>query len=279
MVTELVLLGNGTPSFRPGSAQQCAAVVVDGFPYLVDFGGGALQRIAEAHAEGVAGLEMRCLNHVFLTHLHPDHTAGLPDFIVHPWIKGRQDTAHIYGPQGTRKLVKGLLEAYEEGINAHRDGLLGIESPLEVRAHEYKMGGTVFQDKRVQVEAFRVDHGALKAFGLRITTPDKVIVFSGDTAKNEAVVRYATGCDILVHEACSEASLHARNKPEQVAYHSSVHTMTHEVAKIAERARPGLLVLTHQLLWGETTEEDFLEEVTSRYDGPVHYGRDLDIIR
>jgi ribonuclease BN (tRNA processing enzyme) len=48
------------------------------------------------------------------------------------------------------------------------------------------------------------------------------------------------------------------------------------LAAIASRARPGLLVLYHQLFWG-TSEEDLVSEVRAGYDGRVVSGRDLDV--
>ena len=43
-----------------------------------------------------------------------------------------------------------------------------------------------------------------------------------------------------------------------------------------KRARPGLLVLYHQLMWS-STEEDLLKEVRSVYDGKVVSAHDLDV--
>ena len=49
-----------------------------------------------------------------------------------------------------------------------------------------------------------------------------------------------------------------------------------ELAEIAARTRPGLLVLSHQLFWG-ATEAELLSEIRTHYDGPVVSGRDLDV--
>ncbi|MEK6325687.1 MAG: hypothetical protein AABN33_28940 [Acidobacteriota bacterium] len=45
---------------------------------------------------------------------------------------------------------------------------------------------------------------------------------------------------------------------------------------MATRARPGLLVLYHQLFWG-TSEDDLLKEVRAGYAGKVVSGSDLDV--
>ena len=236
-----------------------------------------MQRIAQALARDIPALNFPNLTRLFLTHLHPDHVAGLPDLIIAPWVKGRSGALQIYGPAGTQAMVDHLLEAYKIGINEHRHGLAAIDHDLLVSVAEVQPG-LIFQDDVVSVEAFRVDHGGLEAYGLKFTTLDKTIVFSGDTAYSETLVQAATGCDILVHEVCSARSLERHMSPEWQKYHRTVHTLAHELAEIANRARPRLLVLTHQLLWGDTSEDDLLQEITDLYDGPVVYGRDLDVI-
>ena len=56
MATQVVLLGTGTPNNEPDRAQSSLAVIVDGQPYLVDCGGGVIQRIAQAYAQGITAL-------------------------------------------------------------------------------------------------------------------------------------------------------------------------------------------------------------------------------
>ena len=47
------------------------------------------------------GLHKAVWKHVFLTHLHSDHTIGLPSLILSPWSWRREEPPHIYGPPGT----------------------------------------------------------------------------------------------------------------------------------------------------------------------------------
>ena len=99
----------------------------------------------------------------------------------------------------TRALVDGILAAYETGIAEHRDGLAPINHPLLVAVHEFS-AGEIYQDERVTVTAFPVDHGTLAAYGLKFVTPDKVIVHSGDTCPVPSLIEHARNCDILIHE-------------------------------------------------------------------------------
>src|SRR5207302_6226976 len=76
--TQIVLLGTGTPSPDPERSGPCTAIVVNGTPYLVDFGTGLVRRAAAARKKGVEGLDPINLKIGFVAHLHADHTLGFP---------------------------------------------------------------------------------------------------------------------------------------------------------------------------------------------------------
>ncbi len=274
--TILVLLGTGTPNADPDRAGPAAAVVVDSVPYLVDCGPGIVRRAAAAHERGVSVLAVKALNRVFVTHLHSDHTLGLPDLILSPWVLERESPLHVYGPVGTRTMVEHILAAYEPDIRARIDGPEPAnQTGWQAVVHEVEPG-TIYRDERATVHAFAVDHGPMPAFGYRFDAPDRTIVFSGDTAPTEAIVEQAAGCDVLVHEVYSTVGLQSR-PPEWQRYHRAVHTSARELGELAARIHPGLLVLTHQLLWG-ISDEDLLDEIREAYDGKVLLGRDPDTL-
>jgi ribonuclease BN (tRNA processing enzyme) len=275
MTTNLILLGTGSPNLLPEKYQSGYAVVVDERSYIVDCGGGVMQRISQAYERyQLEALAMTHLTRLFLTHLHPDHTTGLADFMIAPWVLGRSEPVTIYGSKGTQPMIDHLLAAYEIGIGEHRDGLALIDNPLDIHVTEIQ-AGQIYQDDKVTIEAFSVSHGGLETYGYKFTTPDKTIVISGDTCPQETLIEKATGCDILVHEVYSAAQFKLRPEGWQ-KYHSTVHTSASELAEIANKAQPKLLILTHQLYWG-ATDESLLWEVTSRYTGDVISGSDLDM--
>jgi ribonuclease BN (tRNA processing enzyme) len=275
MRSEIVLLGTGTPNADPERSGPCLAIVVNQAPYLVDFGPGVVRRAAAAYRAGQIGLDVRRLNRAFVTHLHSDHTAGYPDLILTPWVLGRAEPLEVYGPTGLRAMTEHILVAYQEDI---RERLHGLEpannTGYQVNAFEIEPG-LVYQDQNVSVEAFAVDHGSWPAFGYKFRTPDRKIVISGDTAPTESCVEAALGCDVLIHEVYSSAGLE-RHSPVWQRYHTSVHTSSHQLGELAARAKPGLLILYHQLFHG-VTEGELLSEVRERYPGRVVSGRDLEV--
>ena len=280
--TRVVLLGTGTPVADPERSGPCVAVVVDDQPYLVDVGPGLVRRAAAAvQGAGVAALVPPRLNRAFITHLHSDHTVGLPDLIFTPWVLGRDGPLHLHGPPGLAKMAEHLHAAYSEDVAIRTGGLEHASAHgHEVQVHEIAAAAPsrvqVFKDARVEVTAFRVPHGSWEhAYGYRFKTPDRTIVISGDTGPSEAVVEACQGCDLLLHEVYS-AEAFRRVPPGGQRYHGSFHTSTAELGRLAARARPGLLVLYHQLYWGRS-DDDLVAEVRERYDGDVVSGRDLGV--
>jgi ribonuclease BN (tRNA processing enzyme) len=271
----VVLLGTGTPNAEPDRSGPSVAVVVGDTPYIVDCGPGVVRRATAAQAAGIEALEPKKLTRLFLTHLHSDHTAGYPDLVLTPWVLEREEPLEVCGPPGTQAMTEHILAAYSEDIRDRLSGLEPMKAGVDlVEAHEIK-SGVVYEDDHVTVEAFPVAHGSLPSFGYKFHAPDRTIVISGDTAPTETAVEAARGCDVLIHEVYS-SSRFERLSPAWKRYHSRMHTSTRELAAIASQARPGLLVLYHQLFWG-ATEEELLAEIRERYDGRVVSGKDLDV--
>jgi ribonuclease Z len=276
--TLLVLLGTGTPIPEPDASGPALAIIHRGVSYLVDCGPGIVRRAMAAAMMGVPGLTPPQLTRLFITHLHSDHTAGLADLILTPWVVGRQVPIEIHGPPGTQSMVNHILAAYAEDIAIRVHGLerssLRAVTPV---VHEFKSAGIIHRDDHLSVRAFRVRHGTWPhAFGFRFQAPDRTIVISGDTRPFPGLGKNYKDADILVHEAYSHAGFSRRTRDWQ-KYHGAFHTSTLQLARIAAAAQPRLLVLTHQLLFGDTPE-NMITEVNSIYKGPVIYGKDLMVL-
>jgi ribonuclease Z len=150
-------------------------------------------------------------------------------------------------------------------------------SGCAIHAHEIEPG-VFYTDHNVKVTAFRAQHAGLEnAFGF----PHKTIVFSGDTAPTQCLLDNCHGCDVLIHEAYSQAT-YDKVAPKWQAYRRENHTSSTELAELVTRVRPGLLILTHRVNIGAAMaapdpEDVLLEEVRRLYKGTVVTGHDLDI--
>jgi ribonuclease BN (tRNA processing enzyme) len=276
--TQVVLLGTGTPNADPDRWGPAVAVVVDGESYLVDAGPGIVRRAAAAARDrNIPALRAANLRRVFLTHLHSDHTLGLPDLMFSPWVLERTTPLDVFGPAGTRAMTEKLEEAFREDIDMRLNG----GEPQTTRNYRAVVkeitSGLVYEDARVRVDAFAVPHGSWKqAFAFRFKTADRTVVISGDTGPTPALVDACNGCDVLMYEVYSAERFQQR-PPAWQRYHSSFHTSTKELAALAERAKPKLLVLYHQLFWGATDADLEREVRAAGYTGRVVSGRDLEV--
>jgi ribonuclease BN (tRNA processing enzyme) len=240
--TKVVLLGTGTPRPFPDRSGPATAIVVGDKAYLVDFGPGVMRRTAAAAGQGMAALDPTKITVAFVTHLHSDHTAGLPDLILTPWVMGRKQL-DIYGPEGTEEMTSHVLAAWHRDIEIRTKGDEGRSAP-SVRSHDVKPG-VIYKDDKVTVTAFMVRHGEWpEAFGYRFDTPGRSIVISGDTSPAPELVANCNHCDVLIHEVYSPSST-VPSMPDWQAYRAKYHTSTTQLAEIAERTKPGILIVYH----------------------------------
>jgi len=251
--------------------------VVDETPYLVDFGPGIIRRAASLSPPWggkIEAMTVKNFEHAFLTHIHSDHSAGLADLLLTPWVMGRDAKLNLFGPIGLEQMAASTLKAFEDDINYRINGT----QPSNKTGYKYNFHlldeGLIYKDKNIMVEAFKVPHGGFDdAYGFKFTSEDKVIVFSGDTGPSKTLEKFASGADILVHEVYSNSGFLEKTQDWQ-KYHQEHHTSTFEVGEIASRAKPKLLILSHILFWGSTKDE-ILQETRSTYDGDITIAEDL----
>jgi ribonuclease BN (tRNA processing enzyme) len=245
-----------------------------------------VRRANAAFQKGVTGLAVTNLKTAFITHLHSDHTVGYPDFIFTPWVIGRSGPLEVYGPKGIKSMTDHILAAWQEDLQIRSTGLERNfpehnDTGYKVNVHEIEPG-VVHKDRDITVTAFRVAHGEWpQAFGYRFDTPDRSIVISGDTRPSPALVDACNGCDVLIHEVYTQAG-YDRSSPAWKEYRPKYHTSSRELAELASKAKPKLLILYHQSYGIKdgrllSNEEDLLREMRAAYAGKFVSGHDLDV--
>jgi ribonuclease Z len=225
----------------------------------------------------IAGTDLKYANlkAVFLTHLHSDHTAGLPDLFDTSWQFGRKTAPlELYGPPGTKRLSNAMLQFFAEDIHWRRDLLERHPGAgATIRTHIVREG-VVYDDGGLKVTAFAVDHKPVPyAFGYKFESGGETVVISGDTRPTPNLIRYAKGADVLVLEAYLPEFFDKVDTPEVAARLKSYHTSADEAGEIAAAAGVKTLVLTH-LIPGDA-DETFRERVAKKFKGKIVVGRDL----
>jgi ribonuclease BN (tRNA processing enzyme) len=275
---KVIILGSGTPIPDPSSSGPCVAVIVNGQAYLFDAGPGVVRQ-AEAAAEKfrLAAMDATHLTRLFITHLHSDHTLGYPDLLLTPWVVGRSQPLEVYGPKGIAAMTDRLKQAYAADIQIRKGGLERLnDEGLVVNVHEIEGPAVIYKDENVTVRSIEVKHGSWpQAFGYAIDAGGRRIVISGDTQPTQSVIEACHGCDVLVHEVYSEDRFKLVFGASRGQYHRSFHTSTSQLAELASQAKPKLLVLYHQLYFGDPEKVDLVKEIHRTYAGVVVNGSDL----
>ena len=137
----VTLLGTASgPRAFVDKAGISTLVEAGGERLLFDAGRGFMQRLVQA------GFPMNAVSQLFLTHLHSDHVIGVPDLMLTPWSAApeRKVPLEVWGPDGTRDMMRHLEEAFAFDIHMRRDVDESF-SPDGIRivAHDVQRGRSI----------------------------------------------------------------------------------------------------------------------------------------
>ena len=289
-VTRLILLGTqGGPRVTGERAEPANLLIVRRQPYLIDAGNGVVRQLALAH------FQPPDIHQIFITHNHDDHNADWGTLMGLAWTDGNTAPITVYGPPGTQSMLKGYLQYFAPNAAAHYPESSHVPPADTMRAQDIAGPGLVYQDGNIRVTAVENCHyhfargtpgyGWQKSYSFRFQTPDRVIVFSGDTGPCGHVLgSFAKGADILVHEVIDlkaiEQSLKTNMPPEKfeplMNHMRTEHSTAEEVGRTASEAGVKLVVLSH-IVQGRsgTSDDSYVAGVRKFYSGPVVVGQDL----
>lgn len=273
--TVIVLLGTGGPPPTPDASGPATAIVVGSRVFLFDAGVGVMRRASAAK------LPVTGPTALFITHLHSDHTLGLPDVIFTTWVVGRHQPLEAYGPHGLQSMTDHIIAAWKEDIDLRTNGL-EHETPNGFAVHVHEISpGVVYDSAGVKITAIPVPHGSWKeAYGYRIDTPDRSIVLSGDTRYSTAIEQAARGVDVLIHEVHQTGFLPPQRAAAPAAwaeYLRLFHTSDADLGRLAAAAKPKLLVTSHFVARGSAVSDSVIAAIRrAGYQGRIMIGKDLD---
>jgi ribonuclease BN (tRNA processing enzyme) len=276
--TRLILLGTGGgPRPRKSSSAAAQVIVANEIAYVIDCGNGVARQLV------FAGVPLSKLRHIFLTHHHSDHNADYGNLILLSWTAGLRTRVDSWGPPPLKSMTRLFFELNAVDIKTRTgdEGRVPLE-PL-VYPHELTGGGVVMQDDNVKVTATLVDHPpVVPAFAYRFDAADRSIVISGDTAKNDNLVKLAKSADVLVHTAFYPSAIDrlvARVPNASALKHSILagQTSAEDAGRVAQAAGVKMLVLSHLVPADDptVTEQMWMEAASTHFRGKVVVARDL----
>jgi ribonuclease BN (tRNA processing enzyme) len=258
---------------------------------VVDAGDGVARRLVKA------GINVRQIGIVFITHHHDDHTAGLGTLLSVAWDQNRTKPIHIYGPPRTGELVTAAVQYFNISAEIRiADG--GRSVPIAQVFFGHDVGtGMIYEDANIKVTAVENSHfvfhegpaaGRHKSYAYRFETPDRVIVFTGDTGPSDAVTKLAKGADLLVSETSScqgrmqemadDGRWQAMSPAEQagiVRQMTQGHMTLEEIGKMAASANVKTVVLSHLTHKADGDYTPWADEVKKHFSGQVLVAKDL----
>lgn len=263
----LVFLGTG--SGWPTKSRNVSSIALEdrGDVLLMDCGEGTQRQIL------YTSISFMKISRILITHFHGDHILGIPGLIQSMALAGRERPLFIAGPQGVEDLVGRLLSLgdFRRTFEVHAvpmvDGDLidtgthiiraaGVKHSIPTLAYsveEKERPGRFDREKAISLGVpegplfGRLQRGESVTVNGRTIEPEEVmgpsrpglkVVYSGDTAPSESMVKLSAGADVLIHEATFSAEM--VEKALDFGHSTSVHA-----AEIAKRAGVKRLILTH----------------------------------
>jgi ribonuclease Z len=275
---KVTLLGTSTPNPLPDRFGPSTLVEAGGEKLVFDCGRGATIRLWQLKIPlGAVKL--------FVTHLHSDHTVGIPDlwltgFMTMPYGR-RKAPFYVWGPNGTAEMMSYLEKAYHADIQSRREANADFSPQQAAIAAKDIEEGVIYDQNGVRVTAFNVKHATLKdAFGFRVDYKGRAVVISGDMAPNENFIKYAQGADVILHEVGVARPELLERDPATRRLIATHHSTPEDAGKDFARIKPKLAVYTH---YTRPRRDDIPEvtilEIISRtraiYSGRLEAGEDL----
>ena len=238
----VIAIGTGGPYENPERLGPSTAVGWGKHILLVDAGRGTALALRKAQIP-VSQPEL-----VLLTNLLPHNTLGLDDLHFTGWLEGRQTPLRVIGPAGTAEFVAGIQAAYRAGRAAQEQALA-----LPVEGGEFEVeevgGGWSQEIDGLRLSAADLPGGPTPAIAWKLEHGGRSVVVSGTGWGDDALVSFASGANMLIHEAVyipppedmEDAGVIA--DPERLRMEAALHTSILDVGKLATRAGVDALML------------------------------------
>ncbi|RWM04615.1 MAG: MBL fold metallo-hydrolase [Mesorhizobium sp.] len=277
MSDRLVLLGSkGGPALRPGGPWPSSSLLeLGGRTIVVDCGLGVTRGLVDA------GISLKALDLVFITHLHSDHILELGPLIHTAWTAGLTTPTTVFGPRGTQDYWRHFCQAMEFDIEIRivDEGRPDIRELVSIKEFGE---GAILEEEGLTVTALRVDHPPVTdCFALRFEHGGRSVVFSADTAFFPPLAEFARGADILVHEAMLKDGVErlvARtgNGARLREHLFASHSLAEDAGRIASDAGVRRLVLNHLIPADDPAfgEADWVAAVRKTWPGALTIARD-----
>jgi len=262
--SKVLVMGTGDPTPNPFRYGPAMAVIVNDYPYFVDCGEGWWRALAHSTLTQDAidltkVFALPNLKYMFLTHLHEDHTVGLPSFINNPYKFGPGADKKVFGPEGVDEMISHINAAWRLDRHEVAQGSLGYPPVgstavgVPVWPETTVKGRKIFEDDNVLVEAFPSKHGFLEhtyAYRFTAKSDGRVFAFGGDGTYSPGLAAAAKNADILFVEGITRknvkyATWGGDTEEEKVRVIGAYHMFPERLKQVYDESRVKNIVMVH----------------------------------
>jgi ribonuclease BN (tRNA processing enzyme) len=238
-MSNITLLGTGTCQIEFERRASSVLIQLDALPVLFDCGHGVVQRLLEI------GIQHNELNHIVVSHFHPDHVSDLIPFLhAGAWSRRnpRTNDLHIYGPPGIQRIIDGFRDIFGES---------SLQQPIyDILIHEVA-------GERFSIGSYEFDFISLPPagnHGLRFEWRGRNYALTGDSNFHEHEITFLHKVDLAIID--------------------SGHLEDDEIVQLAAASQAKTIVCSH--LYREIDAPKLqTQAVKAGYEGTVLVGRDL----
>lgn len=235
----MTLLGTGTCQIEFARRASSVLLDLDQTYILFDCGHGVVQRLLEA------GVRHNQVQHIVLSHFHPDHASDLIPFLqAGAWSQRdpRTTDVHIYGPAGVHDVIDGLMQIFQPTSFERSHYNVVVH---EIAAGPYEIAGLHFA---------AVSLPPAGNHGLRFNWHNRTYAITGDSYFHAEEIAFLKDVELAVID--------------------SGHIKDSEIVELAVQSQPRQLVCSH--LYREIDAASLQQQAMQRgYTGTILVGQDL----
>jgi ribonuclease Z len=245
----------GTSGAVPSLGRDNTSIVFvsEGGSVLLDCGGSPIQKLL------LAAVDPMSVDRVIITHLHVDHSYGLPSLVRNLGLLGRRAPLRVACREEHAEPIRTLLNVFR---------LLGRSDsfPIEIQPIPATEGAAVGVTGPFTMTTSPNAHGAMPNLAVRIDVAGgPSVVYSSDTEPCAAVADLARRADTLIHDA-TFAEGEARH---------GVHSTAAQAGEVAARAGVRRLILAHIGFPHHETLAQLAVEARGRFGGEVEVAEEF----
>jgi ribonuclease BN (tRNA processing enzyme) len=238
-MSNITLLGTGTCQIEFERRASSVLIQLDALPVLFDCGHGVVQRLLEI------GIQHNELNHIVVSHFHPDHVSDLIPFLhAGAWSRRNPRTTdlHIYGPPGIQRVIDGFRDIF--GVSALQ------QSMYNILVHE--VAGEQFSIGLYEFDFISLPPAGNK--GLRFAWRGRHYALTGDSNFHEREITFLHKVDLAIID--------------------SGHLEDDEIVQLAAASQAKTIVCSHLYREIDAPKLQTMAEKAG-YEGTILVGRDL----